>query len=59
MKCTNWICRACSGVISTALRCRSCGARYSLDELQYEWHPRRRREELKAARSNTALENET
>lgn len=43
MICTDWICRACRGVINTMLVCRACGTRYTLSELQYEWHRRRRR----------------
>lgn len=41
MICTNWICRICRGVIRTTLECRSCGTRYALAELQYEWLPRK------------------
>jgi len=41
--CTNWICRKCRGIINTLLVCRSCGAIYTMAELQYEWRRRRRR----------------
>lgn len=41
MKCTDWICRICRGVIKTTLECRSCGSRYALTDLQYDWPPRK------------------